>query len=147
MIYEDITYGNEKFDSEGYFIIVLTNSGENYYETISNILSEVKPILRNYFENNSYELNLPHFPQKFRNLHQCILHVAATEYQPYTFLSGANETFYFDGLDAIVLKELSRILNFSIVVLPYNGGFLSKHVIAFNSFLPFDLCYVIQNRF
>lgn len=79
---------------------------------------QVKPILYNYFQNNSFELSLPHFPQKFMNFHQCPLLFSTNHNPPYMILSdGVNGTNYPDGIESIFLRELSKRLNFDTVVL------------------------------
>lgn len=158
----------DDLNCNGYFVIVLTSSLENYYDTVHNMLlncwklhvpnvvilvptqnynrillytyfpyseehcEEVKPILRNYFENDSFQLSLTHFPEKCQNFHQCALHVAATNDPPYTFIPDdtANTTTNFTGLDALVIGEISHRLNFKMIVLPYNGEFQYYHVIV-----------------
>lgn len=78
---------------------------------------EVTPILHNSFQNNSFELSSPHFPQKFGNFHQCPLVMAAYPISPYIILSGSeNGTNYPGGIAGIIYMELSKKLNFTSIV-------------------------------
>lgn len=114
-----------------------------YFPYTDDHCEQVKPILRNYFENNSFfDLRVPPFPDKCGNFHQCPLYVAATNDEPYTFLTGygTNETPQFSGLDAMVVGEISKRLNFKMEVLPYDGGFYYDDVIVLLVMFGLYLC-------
>lgn len=143
----------DKFDYNGYFVIVFSDLGEDYHKAVYRIFldcwesyianvvilvptqdhtkillytffpyseqhcEEAHPILRNYFQNKSFALSLPHFPQKFLNFHQCPLLMSTYHVPPLMLLSGLeNRTNSPDGVAGNLYKEISRKLNFTSIM-------------------------------
>lgn len=103
-----------------------------YFPYSEEHFEQVKPILRNYFENNSYKHGLSHFPQKCKNFHQCPLHVSTCTYSPYMMYGEVNGTFIVYGIENILFEELSKSLHFDYVLLRTKNWSESKmHVIIF----------------
>lgn len=97
---------------------------------------EVKPVLQNYFENDSFKHSLSHFPQKCMNFHQCPLRVFVKHRVPYMITDEVNGILHVDGIEAVLLEELSRRLNFNSIAFEDENQTMEEIVIVlFDLFL------------
>lgn len=89
----------------------------------------VEPVVVNYFNDTGFKYNFNVFEKKFNNLHSCNIHVGASNYYPYTFVTRtATEKYSLDGIEGQLLNEISRAMNFTLNVkyTPPDLGFGAK---------------------
>lgn len=56
------------------------------------------------------------YPQKLKNFHKCPLYVATTIANPFIiFHNTSNGMDRFEGIDVLIIEQISRVLNFTIV--------------------------------
>lgn len=89
-----------------------------YYPFSPNHCEEVKPMLQNFFINDSFVLrNVEMFPDKLRNFYKCPLTLSTYNLEPYMMLtSQPNGSYYTDGIDGITFRVFSQQLNFTPIV-------------------------------
>ncbi|CAO1407683.1 unnamed protein product [Diamesa serratosioi] len=138
----------ERFNFEGYYLIVLTKGNipelQNIFQQLwmkfifnVNILladknevislltfmpfngficGDTTPIKTNQFNGSSGEWEFIEFyPKKFKNLFKCPVRVGAFDTTPAVIKKTIkNGSFILDGYDIAILKEFSKIINFSI---------------------------------
>lgn len=138
----------ERFNFEGYYLIVLTKGNipeiqnifqqlwmkfifnvnilvEDESELISlltfmpfngNVCGDTTPIKSSQFDKGSGKWEFTDFyPKKFKNLYKCPVRVGAFDTSPAVIKKTLkNGSFVLDGYDIELLKEFSKILNFTI---------------------------------
>jgi hypothetical protein len=77
---------------------------------------ETFPIQQNHFREGAWiHNNTEFYPNKMSNLYGCPLTVAVIQTPPFTIITkDENETLIVDGIDGVLLKTLSRVMNFKI---------------------------------
>lgn len=89
-----------------------------FYPYTQNHCELVKPILQNYFVNDSFVLaDEKLFPEKFRNFHKCPLTLSTYNLVPFMILTPQpNGSYHTDGIDGITFRVISQQLNFTPIV-------------------------------
>lgn len=108
--------------SENYELILMYT----FFPFTPEHCERVKPIVYNYFENGTFVLNLPVFPEKFNNLYRCSLKIATYHYPPFIMLTHRSNDTYIDGIEGVVLRVISQKLNFTTIVIPSSLNILNK---------------------
>lgn len=97
-----------------------------YYPFSKYFCGKVIPAIINYVENNLFQYNDKElFSEKMENLYGCPVTVATFHTEPHMILSKSSNTeraYDTDGIDGIVLRVLSQIINFKpIIKIPADG--------------------------
>lgn len=89
-----------------------------FYPYTQDHCEQVKPILQNYFIDDSFVLsNQTLFPEKFRNFHKCPLTLSTYHLVPFMILTPQpNGSYHTDGIDGITFRVISQQLNFTPIV-------------------------------
>lgn len=85
-----------------------------YFPYTAEHCEHIKPIVHDYFENGKFAFNATIFPKKFQNFFKCPLYVSAIDFPPFMILnSHANGSIFTDGIEGIMLSDMSRYMNFT----------------------------------
>lgn len=87
----------------------------------------VEPVIYDYFENDTFSINAPIFPNKFQNFHKCPLKISTYNIPPYMILKRhPNGTYHLDGIEGKMIRVLSMRLNFTPIVILSTTNTLRK---------------------
>lgn len=64
---------------------------------------------------NGTKIDCPAIPQKYTNLFQCPIHIIFLNLPPVSQLIHENQTFRIIGFEAVIIQEMAKKLNFSII--------------------------------
>lgn len=90
-----------------------------YFPYAPNHCGLVKPVITGIFESplNTFVNDVKIFPSKVDNFHGCNLTVGTFDVPPYVILNKQeNGTYFLDGFEGIMIRILSKRLNFSMIV-------------------------------
>lgn len=111
-------------------VIVLTSMHANdrvvlftYFPYTQFHCEKVVPVVHNYFSNTSFKYAKRLFTHKTRNMYNCPLSAAVLDVPPFMMVTQLeNGTYHVDGIDGLILRVLSKRLNFKrIVKIPADG--------------------------
>lgn len=78
----------------------------------------IEPIVSDYFENGTFVLNAPIFPDKLLNFFKCPLRVSSYTFAPFIMLKNkSNGSFYTDGIEGTLFRVMSQRLNFTPITI------------------------------
>lgn len=97
-----------------------------FFPYTSEHCERVSPIVYDHFENGTFVLNAPIFPEKFGNLFRCPLKIATYNFPPFVTLTERSNDTYIDGIEGVVLRVISQRLNFTTIVIPSSLNILNK---------------------
>lgn len=110
-----------RYAANVYILMMLENQLEGlmytFFPFTKHRCEHVEPVVVNYFNDTGFKRNFNVFVKKFNNLHNCNIHVGASNYYPYTFVTmRKNEKHHLGGIEGRLLNELSRVMNFTLNV-------------------------------
>lgn len=82
-------------------------------------------------ENYTHELGVAFidlFPRKHFTFHECKLHIAIFSFEPFVIIrDGSNGSTVYDGIEFIVVNEISKTLKLSPTFVQRNRGMMYKN--------------------
>lgn len=78
---------------------------------------QVNPVVVNGFVNNVFIRPVDLYPNKFRNMHNCKVIVAAMDFPPYTIVTKDDDDNYvLSGIEGNILQLIAQRMNFSLEI-------------------------------
>lgn len=100
--------------SEDYETILLYT----YFPFAPDHCEAIVPVVVDYFENFTFVLNAPVFPDKFQNFYKCPLRISTYTLPPFMMLTTlSNGTIRPDGIEGILFRVISQRLNFTPIII------------------------------
>lgn len=102
-----------------------------------NRCEHVDPVIQDYFENDTFALNTPIFPNKFTNFFKCPLFASLYNFAPFVMLHPQPDGLhYIDGIEGSLLQFMSQRLNFTTIVVPSTTNVLKNITNSSNTEIP-----------
>lgn len=106
-------------------VIILTPTEDHetillytYFPFTPDHCEVIAPVVIDYFDNFTFALNAPVFPDKFRNFHKCPIRTSTYNLPPFMMLTRlSNGTIRPDGIEGILLRVISQRLNFTPIII------------------------------
>lgn len=78
---------------------------------------QVNPVVINSYINESFYKPIDLFPNKFNNMHNCKIIVAALDFPPYTIVTkNMDDNYVFGGIEGNILQIIGQQMNFSLII-------------------------------
>lgn len=85
----------------------------SYYPYTPEHCENIDPVAHDYFDNDSFALNVPIFPDEIRDFHKCPLVISTYTLE---LESLPNGIFHTDGIESRMLMVLAKRLNFKPII-------------------------------
>lgn len=108
-----ITNVNVLTPTEDYETILLYT----YFPYTSEYCELVRPIVHDFFENDTFLSDAELFPDKFQNFYQCPLLMSTYNFPPFMILNKTNGTYCTDGLEGKIFRTMAKRLNFTPITI------------------------------